>query len=52
MTHTHALDLFGSKETKLNFLDGAQRRFGIREKHVRHDGEVAVTEKVDEKRRR
>lgn len=45
MDHTHALDLFGGKETKLNFLDGAQRRLGIWEKHVRHDGEFVVTKK-------
>jgi hypothetical protein len=43
--HTHALDLFGGKETELNFLDGAQRRLRVREKHVRHDGEVVVTKK-------
>lgn len=50
MNHTHALDLFGGEETELNFLDSAQRRLGIREKHVRHDGGVIVTKNVDEKK--
>ena len=50
MDHTHALDLLGGKETELNFLDGAQGRLRIWEKHVRHDGEVVVTKKIDEKR--
>lgn len=36
MDYTHALDLLGGKETKLNLLDGAQRRFGEREENVRH----------------
>lgn len=37
MDHTHALDLFGGEEAKLNLLDGAQRRLGVREVNVRHD---------------
>lgn len=49
MDHTHALDLLGGEETELDFLDGAQRRLGVREKHVRHDGEVVVTKIEDEK---
>lgn len=50
MDHTHALDLFGGEETELDFLDGAQRRLGIREKHVRHDVEIVVTKSEDEKK--
>lgn len=37
MDHTHALDLFGREKTKLDLLDGAQRRLGVREVNVRHD---------------
>jgi hypothetical protein len=40
--NTHALNLFGGEEAELDFLDGAQRRLGIWEKHVRHDGGVVV----------
>jgi hypothetical protein len=40
--HTHALDLFGGKETKLNLLDRAQRRLRIWEEDVRHIGEVVI----------
>lgn len=40
--HTHALDLLGSEETKLNLLNGAQRRLGVWEENVRHIGDVFV----------
>lgn len=36
MAHTHALDLFRREKTKLDLLDGAQRRLGVREEDVRH----------------
>lgn len=36
MNHTHPLDLFRGKETKLDLLDGAQRRLGVWEENVRH----------------
>lgn len=37
MHHTHPLDLLGGEETKLDFLDRAQRRLGIGKVDVRHD---------------
>lgn len=46
MNHTHALDLFGGKKTKLNLLDGAQWRLGVREVNVRHDGGCSECEKL------
>ena len=46
MDHTHALDLLGGEETKLNLLDGAQRRLGVREVNVRHDGDSLMREKL------
>lgn len=36
MNHAHPLDLFWSEETKLDLLDGAQRRLGVWEENVRH----------------
>lgn len=42
MDHTHALDLLGGEETKLNLLNGAQRRLGVWKENVRHDGDVFV----------
>lgn len=44
MYDTHALDFFGSKQTELDLLDGAQRRLGIWEENVRHIGEVVIIE--------
>ena len=38
MDDTHPFDLLRRKETKLNFLDRAQRRLGVWEENVRHDG--------------
>lgn len=46
MDYTHALDLFGGEETKLNLLDGAQRRLGIREVNVRHGGGGLMRKKL------
>jgi hypothetical protein len=40
--HTHALDLLRGEETKLNLLNGAQRRLGVWKENVRHDGDVFV----------
>ena len=37
MNYTHPLNLFGGEKTKLDLLDGAQRRLGVREVDVRHD---------------
>lgn len=42
--HTHALNFFGSKQTELDLLDGAQRRLRIWEEYVRHIGEVVIIE--------
>lgn len=36
MAHTHALDLLRREKTKLDLLDRAQRRLGVREEDVRH----------------
>lgn len=38
MDHTHPFDLFWREETKLDFLDRAQRRLRVGEVNVRHDG--------------
>jgi hypothetical protein len=46
MDDTHALDLFGGEETKLNLLDGAQRRLGVREVNIRHGGGGSMRKKV------
>ena len=46
MDDTHALDLFGGEETKLNLLDGAQRRLGVREVNVRHGGGGSMRKKL------
>lgn len=38
MDHTHPFDLLRREKTKLDFLDRAQRRLGVWEVNVRHDG--------------
>lgn len=46
MDTTHAFDLFRREETKLDFLDRAQRRLGVRKVNVRHGGSYGVIQIV------
>jgi hypothetical protein len=46
MNYTHALNLLGGEETKLDLLDGAQRRLGVREVNIRHGGGCSMRKKL------
>lgn len=39
MHHAHPFDLLWREETKLDLLDGAQRRLGVGKVNVRHGGD-------------
>ena len=42
MRDTHVLNLFGRKESKLDFLDRAQRRTRVLEVEIRHVCELSI----------